>query len=284
MADLNLYKKTGYLNSNFKIFHIIDKHKKIFKYHYHDFFKILIFINGNVTYHIEGKSYNLNAYDIVLVNPSEIHKPVIHDDTPYERIVIYISPEFFHSCNKKNFDLSFCFINASKNKANIINYNNRISNLYYEIDELKSYFENTDVLNNIYRDAIFIKFMVLLNKYIKNNFLKISSKAISNKKVLEVLSYINDNLSSDININDLAARFYLNRSYLMHLFKKETGYTIIQYITEKRLFKARSLILKGYSLTDACFYSGFKNYSTFFRSFKNKFNVSPKDISLLEHF
>lgn len=278
------FEKTGYLNSEFKIFHIIDKNKKAFEYHYHDFFKILIFISGNVSYHIEGKSYNLKDYDIVLVNPGEIHKPVIHDDTPYERLIIYISPQFFNSYKNKGFNLSFCFDNAHENKSNVINTQSiTSSNLYSEIIELKNTFIYDNKLNELYKKVIFIKLMILLNNLLKDNSLKLSRENTSNKKILEVLSFINDNLSSNINIDTISAKFYLNRSYIMHLFKKETGYTMVQYITEKRLFNAKNLILQGYSVTDACFASGFNNYSTFFRAFKSKFNVSPKETSSLDH-
>ena len=44
------YEKTGYLTTNFKMFHIIDRQKKDFSFHYHDFNKILIFIRGDVSY------------------------------------------------------------------------------------------------------------------------------------------------------------------------------------------------------------------------------------------
>lgn len=276
---MKLYKKTGYLNSEFEIFHIIDKNKKCFSYHYHDFYKVLIFISGNVSYHIEGKSYSLKDYDIVLVNPSEIHKPVIHDNSPYERIIIYLSPDFFNSYKEKGFDLSYCFNNVKENKSNIIRFKSKANKLYNEILDLCDCFNNNDSLNELYKKVIFVKFMILLNNSFTHNFMYIATESTSNKKILEVLSYINDNLTSNINIDTISSRFYLNKSYLMHLFKKETGYTLIQYINEKRLFKAKNLILNGCSLTDACFNSGFNNYSTFFRAFKNKFNVSPKEIS-----
>lgn len=281
---MDLYKKIGYLNSEFKIFHIIDNNKKSFSYHYHDFFKVLIFISGNVNYHIEGKSYSLKDYDIVLINPSEIHRPVIHDYAPYERIIIYLSQDFFNSYKEKGFDLSYCFKRVKETNSNIISFNKKSNKLYNEISNLRDSFNNNDSLNELYKKVIFIKFMILLNNYLNNNTMAISTESTSNKKILEVLSYINNNLSSNINIDNISSKFYINKSYLMHLFKKETGYTIIQYITEKRLFRARNLILNGYSLTDACFNCGFKNYSTFFRSFKNKFKVSPKDISSLDHF
>ena len=62
------YQKIGYLHDNFKIFHLSDTSRKEFIYHYHDFNKILIFLKGDVTYTIEGRTYNLVPNDIVFVN------------------------------------------------------------------------------------------------------------------------------------------------------------------------------------------------------------------------
>ena len=61
------YEKKGYLNSEFRLFHLTDQETKEVDYHYHDFDKITIFIRGKVNYMIEGRSYDLKPYDIVLV-------------------------------------------------------------------------------------------------------------------------------------------------------------------------------------------------------------------------
>ena len=71
------YKKVGYLTSSFKLFHLKDQNKKEFSYHYHDFHKILILLNGDITYCIEGRSYQLAPNDIVLVHAGEVHRPII---------------------------------------------------------------------------------------------------------------------------------------------------------------------------------------------------------------
>ena len=95
---MDSYSKTGYLKDDFRLFHITDEEEHSFSYHYHDFYKILIFIRGDVTYHIEGKSFDLKPYDIVLVNAGEIHKPVINSRSVYERMILYISPAFMDAC------------------------------------------------------------------------------------------------------------------------------------------------------------------------------------------
>lgn len=50
-------EKTGYLNEQFRLFHLKDQTRKEFSYHYHDFHKVVIFISGKAAYHIEGKAY-----------------------------------------------------------------------------------------------------------------------------------------------------------------------------------------------------------------------------------
>ena len=87
------FKKTGYLNNDFKIFHLIDQGMAPVNFHFHEFHKILILLKGNVSYCIEGRSYDLQPDDVVFVPAGEVHCPVVHDQNTYERIIIYISKE-----------------------------------------------------------------------------------------------------------------------------------------------------------------------------------------------
>ena len=56
---------------------------------------------------------------------------------------------------------------------------------------------------------------------------------------------------------------------MMRKFKNETGYTIHNYITSKRLLMARSLISQGMPVMKAAQASGFHDYTTFVRAYKN---------------
>ena len=91
---MEIYTKKGYLNSEFRLFHLTDRETQEVAYHYHDFDKITIFIKGSVSYMIEGKSYDLKPYDIVLVRHGDIHRLSVDNSKVYERIIVYISPNF----------------------------------------------------------------------------------------------------------------------------------------------------------------------------------------------
>lgn len=108
------YEKKGYLSSDFRLFHLTDRSIPNIKYHYHEFDKITILIKGNVHYTIEGRTYQLEPYDMVLVRHNEIHRPIVDTTTPYERIIIYISPTFIENYRTQDYDLGYCFQKAAK--------------------------------------------------------------------------------------------------------------------------------------------------------------------------
>ena len=277
------FEKAGYLEHDFKIFHLIDRQRREFNFHYHDFNKIIIFISGNTNYTIEGKNYVLQPYDIVLVNAGEIHKPSVLDNSAYERIIIYVSPQFLNVYTEKDYDLNYCFERANKEHSNVLRIHSMDkSKLYQVCQELEHSFADNAFANELYQKILFLEFMIQLNRTAILNHINYLDAAKDNTKLIEILNYINEHLAEEISIDSLSSRFYLSRYYLMHFFKEETGHTIGNYITEKRLLLAKNLVQNGSSITEACFQSGFKNYSTFSRAFKKAFHTVPKNAQFLD--
>lgn len=276
------YQKTGYLHSDFKMFHLVDTNRKEFSYHYHDFHKILIFLSGDVTYTIEGRSYDLKPNDIVFVNAGEVHHPVIHSNAPYERIIIYVSPDFLHSYQDSTYHLGFCFQQAHKEQSHVLRINSFSgSKLDAVIKELDASLHDTDYANELHHSLLFLEFMVQLNRAAIHDNIHYISNSASNQKILDVLTYVNSHLTEELSVDFLANRFFISRYHLMHTFKEETGYTIGSYLSTKRLILAKELIADGMPITQACFECGFQNYSTFSRAFKKHFGMSPRELGSL---
>ena len=270
------YEKRGYLNQDFKMFHLLDNKKREFDYHYHEFNKIVIFIKGDVTYCIEGKSYDLQPYDMVLVNAGEVHRPIVGSNSAYERMIIYISPDFLQSYKQDTYDLGFCFTKSMQEKSNVLRMPSmKSSKLYQVCRELETSFQDTDYASELYQNLLFLEFMICLNRAAVHDALTYMDTAAGNEKILSVLAFLNEHLTEDISIDSLSEQFFTSKYYLMHSFKEETGYTIGNYLTTKRLRYAKELIHSGIPVTQACFECGFKNYSTFSRAYKKNFGASP---------
>ena len=275
---MNNYEKRGYLNSNFKLFHLLDEGNQNYDYHYHDFDKIIIFIQGSVTYRIEGCAYRLEPYDIILVSHNDIHRPDIAPQVPYERIIVYLSPGFLNAYQSESYDLSACFQKSKELHSHVLRIHSmEKSSLYRTLTNLDYACTHDGYAKDLYCQVVFLEFMIQLNRASLTNRVQYLPPSTGDARILSIMDHINTRLTEDMTVDSIAESFFISRYHLMHLFKEETGYTLFDYITEKRLLLARERLRTGNSVTEVCFSCGFKNYSTFSRAYKNKFHISPSE-------
>ena len=264
-------EKTGYLEQDFRLFHIKDQTKRDFSYHYHDFHKVIIFLSGKAAYHIEGKSYYLKPWDILLVNRHAIHKPEIDFSVPYERFVLWIRDDI------KSTELLRCFQKAIDRSYNLIRLDSdtqeKLKQLLYELEAaLKDEKFGSELLGS----ALFTQFMVYVNRiFLEKQYIYDAHSYSSDSQIEELLRYINHNLTEDLSIETLARKYYLSKYHMMRKFKEETGYTVHNYIISKRLLLARTKISEGTPILKASQLSGFSDYTTFSRAYKKQFGTAP---------
>mgnify|MGYP001495064084 CR=1 FL=1 len=271
--------KRGYLNEDFKYFHLKDKKSMEFEPHYHDFNKIIIFISGTVNYLIEGKSYKLRPWDLLFINSNEIHRPIISPNDSYERIIIWINKNFLEKHSLCHNDLLTCFKLASDRKYNML----RLDVL--NMDKLKLILHPLEMENSstafgsdILKNSLIIQLMVYMNRLFLENKIDDSENDVEyDERIVKIINYINKNLSSVLTIDSISSNFYINKYYLMHKFKEQTGFTLHNYIQQKRLLHAASLIKEGSQIGNVFLESGFGDYSSFMRAFKKMFELSPKN-------
>jgi AraC family transcriptional regulator len=88
--------------------------------------------------------------------------------------------------------------------------------------------------------------------------------------------YIKSNLDKKLEIDQIAKRACMSRASFFKKFKEEFGITPSQFILNERLKRARNLLINTkYSISQACFYSGFENLSHFITAFKKQYGNSP---------
>lgn len=271
-------EKRGYLYEDFQLFHLKDRKSMQFEYHYHDFSKVIVFISGKVTYLIEGKSYRLKPWDILLVSSREVHKPIIDSGETYERIVIWTNPAFLEKHSSSDCNLEQCFEYASANKHNLLRPDpEQIKNVRHILFQLEAACKSNDFGNRILKNSLFMQFIVHLNRQVLEMPDDSHIADIDYDEGIEhVLSYINQNLSGDLSIDSLSEKFYTSKYHLMRKFKIYTGYSIHGYIIQKRLIMASMLIKSGKPSTETSIECGFADYSSFVRAFKKMFGLSPK--------
>lgn len=104
------------------------------------------------------------------------------------------------------------------------------------------------------------------------------NKSLGRKVVDEIKEYINHYYYTDISLNDLAGKYYLNPNYLSQLFKTDTSENFVDYLTRVRLEKAKDLLnrtdLKSYKVAEMV---GYNNPRYFSEVFQKHFNITPTE-------
>lgn len=277
MKDVPESVKSGYLLEKFRMFHLNDSKPREYEYHYHDFHKLIWFISGEVEYHIEGKAYHLRPHDILLINSGQIHRPVIDTAKPYERYVFYISREFLKEHSEEDAELDVSFQLSLSEDSSVVRLSPTDSGRLFEtVQLLEKEMEGREFFGReMYNRILFLKLIMELNRCCVEDQEVFHKTAHYDKKIVEIIHYINDHLAGELTIDKLAADFYISKYHMMRKFKEETGYSVHQYVLEKRILAAKKLIVEGVPATTAALECGFQDYSTFSRAYKKLLQQPP---------
>ena len=270
------YEKRGYLREDFRLFHLSGAMDEPVDWHYHTFHKIILFLSGRAAYGIEGKSYPLESGDLIVVPSGCIHRPELAPGAPYERVIVYISPEFLRAAGAPGCDLESCFTQARTQFRFVLRPGAGRRSFTAALSALEQEQGGQHFGSELMARALFLQFLIGVSRGMAENRLEYVSSSACDEKIVAILQYLSLHLTEELRIDDLAARFYISKYHMMRRFKEETGYTIHNYVVTKRLMLAREKIADGMPVGEACYACGFGEYSAFARAYKKQFSVSPR--------
>lgn len=278
MTERYKYSNDGYLNENFRLFHLRDSSGQEKDFHFHEFDKIVILISGSVDYTVEGMTYKLEPWDILLVRHHMIHRADIDLSVPYERVIIYLDSGYVDRFAPEA-GLMDCFAAAEKRQYCLMRpEQDSIPRLSDAIVRLEQTQGDADFGAELLRGTMLVQLLVLINRIMRSDRSHEADSPDLGGKIAPALSFINENLTQELSIDDMAAMCYMSRYHFMRVFKAQTGCTVHNYIRQKRLVLAARLIREGMSASAAAVECGFSDYSAFHRAFTKTFNVSPGKI------
>ena len=280
VLDRSEVGKRGYLNEEFRLFHLKDSRAQKLDYHYHEFDKLVIFLGGKVTYMVEGVAYFLQPWDVLFVQHNLIHKPNIDPSEPYERVVVWLGRDYLAERSDPGEPLDHCFDLARERGFHLLRADGERRLQYMQtIQQLEEALRSEEFGAARMADTLCQQLMIGVNRDIlrSRTAQEEQDSYRVDPKLEGVLKYIAAHLEEELSVDLLAKQFYMSRYYLMHRFKEVTGYTVHQYITQKRVLKAGELIRAGIPVMKAAEESGFSEYSSFLRAFQKTFHMSPRE-------
>ena len=265
-------KKEGYLEESHRFFHLRDTAGQERDFHFHEFDKIVILISGHVDYAVENNVYSLRPWDLLLIPHHTIHKALIDQSEPYERIIIYMNGAYYSGIMPEA-GITACLERANESCGYLLRPNEaQIAELSETLNRYKTYSEGSI---EAMRDALMVQLLIQIG-CLSGSAERGTDK--HNVKIEKILSYINENFTEELRIDQLAERAELSKYHFMRLFKESTGTSVHAYIRQRRLMNASRLIRSGVPAVQAAQRSGFEDYSVFYKAFRNNFGTSPGEL------
>ncbi len=231
--------------------------------HWHSTTELIFVLYGDITLVIDDKAYPMKEEDICIINPKSNH---VIKGKNYELLSISLQ---LNQLKFKNTEGLYFDLNSSGNTFSS-NYDT-IRRLIAQLVKVSSSGENRYMT---------LSLLYSLISYLIDNFqtsapLKVTISK-ENKRLEEILTYIDDHYKENLQLNDLAKRFSLTPSYLSSYFKKNTKMTFLDYYNQLRLSAAvNEMLTSTQALETIVFSNGFSDYRSFTKLFKRSYGILP---------
>lgn len=242
--------------------------------HIHPFTELFYVVKGVGNFKFEDKTLTVKDDDLVIVNRNIMHTESSKNSNPLEYIVLgfegmslrpHRNDSFKKQNNKENDESLYTIHNYAEFKNEILLYFNKI------LQEAKN--------KNPYHKNICQNYLeVLISNILRRtkSDLKLSKTDNLNADCDHIKKYIDVHYAENLTLDTLSEFTYMNKYYLSHVFKENFGKSPIDYLIDKRIETAKTLLkTTEYSISKISELVGYNSQSYFSQLFKKRVDNTP---------
>ena len=230
--------------------------------HWHENLEILYFLNGECDIVNGSEEMKIQKGDIIIINSEAIHGVQFHNKFA-DYILVHLDHTFCETMGFNTSDVQFIKKIRDKKIAELIT---------FALDEQEKKQE-------FYQESVKITLLSVLLQLFRNHTLKDadSDKATNKVKLTKkIMKYINKHFDDQLTIEEIENHCQYSRFYISRAFKEITGITIMTYLNDVRIEKAKSLLQNStLNMSEIAAKCGFVSQSYFGKVFKKSEGVSP---------
>lgn len=245
--------------------------------HWHEEAEWTLVTAGQGTYQVDLVEYPIQAGDFLFVPPLQLHAARCSRELETETFVFHMNflgsnatdicaTRYLAPLAKQELSIP-CHIGASHPAYPAL------SRLFTQLNEL---FMQKSPGYELALKACLLQAVSQLFPY--GQTAPSSDSATISQKLKHVLDYLAAHYTEEISVAQLAGLCYFSEYHFMRFFKKHMNMTCVEYITSLRLEKAVEQLVRGDStILDAALSSGFHSLAYFYKVFKRKYQMTPKE-------
>jgi AraC-like DNA-binding protein len=232
--------------------------------HLHTHFELVYMLDGKTRALVDSKDYVVEAGDVLLVFPNQIHQ---YFRIGLENFLIIIFP------------LSLCsefqsFLKAKLPVSPVIRNAATKPEILQTLLQIK---QQSDVKTSFSEGIIKGHFLVLLGELFQLMTFE-DAKAAGSDTLQSVISFCLENYQKDISLDRVAEALHISKYYLSHVFADKLHMRFNDYIAMLRMTEACNLLIDGkLSITEIAYEVGFNTPRSFNRAFLKHVGMTPRD-------
>ena len=244
----------------------VDKeysHKHPHMIHRHENFLELLYIaESSGRYIVYNHEYAVTAGDFVICNAN-----VPHGEDPFQK----------HHIQTYCLVLSGVKLPLADDERPILSFGSEnffselLPRIYQMFHKQNGY---SEVCNHFAAGIFFLLQRKLIERGSKPNPIKQKRERLVHK----ITDYLNEHFAEPLTLKKIGAEFFISESSLSHAFKKETGLSPMQFIMQRRIGQAQSMLVEtSLPIQEIEFQLGFSDSAHFSKMFKKYVGITPKE-------
>ncbi|MBO7214843.1 MAG: helix-turn-helix transcriptional regulator [Clostridia bacterium] len=221
----------------------------------HNITEIMAVVNGKGVFNVDGDRHEVTKGDLFIVNADTVH----NEEGVSDNFGVYI-------IGLENYSLGGGDTKVYKlGGERVCYYTEQIVKDYER--KGKDFYENANLLFSlIINDVLEVARRVPVPNV----------KRGSNELINSVKKYLDGHFLEDLSIKSISERFFVNKTTLMHAFKKHVGVSVIDYVIQKRLQESKNwLRISDMTVAQISERCNFSNPSYYVQYFKKQYNLTP---------
>ncbi|WP_440115361.1 AraC family transcriptional regulator [Paenibacillus sp. QZ-Y1] len=251
--------------------------------HFHDFYEIHILLDRSAAHIIEGRLYEIQPFDLVLLRPSLLHKTTYPKGAPPKRVIInFAMPRNIPGLESGYNELFTIFEEALP----IFRFTEeRHKDIFTPLNEIFALSQSPSAVQSVAIHSKIVEFLYAIHCYShENSYVVHETGSSMSKQIYAIASYIHSHYHQELSLEAISKTFYVSAHHLSRQFNKVTGFTFTQYIQMTRIRNAQQLLLNSkMKITEIAEQCGFASFSQFNRSFNKLNGMSPSAYRRMQH-
>lgn len=230
--------------------------------HTHHFTELFFVVNGEGNFLFHDKTYHIKAGDLVIIPPYMEHTEQSIKDTPLEYYVIGVDGVSFQPAGEQTCVQVFC------NFSNKSLVSDLFAQMLYEVRNPS--YGSDKICQNL------LEILILRIMRYKHVIPVPLTSTYMTKECARIKEYLDINYSEQITLDTLTELTHMNKYYMAHSFAKYTGQSPIQYLNQRRMEAACTLLKDtDQSISSISSTVGFSSQSYFTQAFRKKYGMTP---------